>query len=73
MKKYSITLLLIVLSISLLYAQGNQIRIIMIGAHPDDCDQDGGGTAILFSNETVGTIVGFESGASNGKYHPYGI
>lgn len=25
------------------------LRIIMIGAHPDDCDQDGGGTAILFS------------------------
>lgn len=31
-------------------AQDNsKIRIIMIGAHPDDCDQDGGGTAILFS------------------------
>ena len=26
-----------------------KIRIIMIGAHPDDCDQDGGGTAILFA------------------------
>jgi LmbE family N-acetylglucosaminyl deacetylase len=24
------------------------MRIIMIGAHPDDCDQDGGGTAILW-------------------------
>lgn len=24
-------------------------RIIMIGAHPDDCDQDGGGTAIVLS------------------------
>jgi LmbE family N-acetylglucosaminyl deacetylase len=24
-------------------------RIIMIGAHPDDCDQDGGGTAILLA------------------------
>ena len=22
----------------------NKIRIIMIGAHPDDCDEDGGGT-----------------------------
>jgi LmbE family N-acetylglucosaminyl deacetylase len=31
-------------------AQDNgKIRIIMIGAHPDDCDQDAGGTAILFS------------------------
>lgn len=26
-----------------------KIRIIMIGAHPDDCDQDGGGTAILYA------------------------
>lgn len=33
------------------YSQNNdvKIRIIMIGAHPDDCDQDGGGTAILFA------------------------
>jgi LmbE family N-acetylglucosaminyl deacetylase len=30
-------------------AQSTPLRIIMIGAHPDDCDQDGGGTAILFS------------------------
>jgi len=26
------------------------LRVIMIGAHPDDCDQDGGGTAILLSS-----------------------
>jgi LmbE family N-acetylglucosaminyl deacetylase len=25
------------------------LRVIMIGAHPDDCDQDGGGTAILLA------------------------
>jgi LmbE family N-acetylglucosaminyl deacetylase len=31
-------------------AQSQQsLRIIMIGAHPDDCDQDGGGTAILLA------------------------
>lgn len=35
------------------------IRIIMIGAHPDDCDQDGGGTAILFSK--MGYAVKFVS------------
>lgn len=29
--------------------QSRPLRIIMIGAHPDDCDQDGGGTAILFA------------------------
>jgi LmbE family N-acetylglucosaminyl deacetylase len=34
---------------SSLVAQTAPLRIIMIGAHPDDCDQDGGGTAILFS------------------------
>ncbi len=26
-----------------------KVRIIMIGAHPDDCDQNGGGTAILYA------------------------
>lgn len=31
------------------YGQNDKIRVIMIGAHPDDCDQDGGGTAILFA------------------------
>lgn len=30
-------------------AQDNQIRVIMIGAHPDDCDQEAGGTAIMLS------------------------
>src|SRR5690606_41857343 len=31
------------------YGQDAPLRIIMIRAHPDDCDQDGGGTAILFA------------------------
>lgn len=35
------------------------IRIIMIGAHPDDCDLDGGGTAILFAS--MGYAVKFVS------------
>ena len=26
--------------------KASAIRVIMIGAHPDDCDQEGGGTAI---------------------------
>jgi LmbE family N-acetylglucosaminyl deacetylase len=37
----------------------NRIRVIMIGAHPDDCDQDGGGTAILFAK--MGYAVKFVS------------
>lgn len=42
------------------YAQNNgKLRIIMIGAHPDDCDQDGGGTAILFAR--LGHAVKFVS------------
>jgi LmbE family N-acetylglucosaminyl deacetylase len=41
-------------------AQNNsKLRIIMIGAHPDDCDQDGGGTAILFAK--LGHAVKFVS------------
>jgi LmbE family N-acetylglucosaminyl deacetylase len=35
------------------------LRVIMIGAHPDDCDQDGGGTAILLSK--MGHAVKFVS------------
>lgn len=37
----------------------NSIRVIMIGAHPDDCDQDGGGTAALFAS--MGHAVKFVS------------
>src|SRR5688572_31631302 len=41
------------------YSQNASLRIIMIGAHPDDCDQDGGGTAILFAK--MGHAVKFVS------------
>src|SRR6476620_150975 len=37
----------------------NKIRVIMIGAHPDDCDEDGGGTAALFAQ--MGYAVKFVS------------
>lgn len=45
---------LLLLTLSVLFTANAQnkdgkIRIIMIGAHPDDCDEDGGGTAILFA------------------------
>lgn len=42
-----------------LASDSGKIRIIMIGAHPDDCDQDGGGTAILFAQ--MGYAVKFVS------------
>lgn len=37
----------------------SKIRVIMLGAHPDDCDQDGGGTAIIFAQ--LGYAVKFVS------------
>jgi LmbE family N-acetylglucosaminyl deacetylase len=40
-------------------SQNAPLRIIMIGAHPDDCDQDGGGTAILYAK--MGHAVKFVS------------
>ena len=41
-------------------AQDNtRLRIIMIGAHPDDCDQKSGGTAIMFAK--MGYAVKFVS------------
>src|SRR5687768_8360398 len=57
MKKKFLLLLLTTLSL-IAYSQ-TPIRIIMIGAHPDDCDQDGGGTAILFAK--MGYAVKFVS------------
>lgn len=51
--------LLFLFSIAPSYGQNAALRIIMIGAHPDDCDQDGGGTAILFAK--MGYAVKFVS------------
>lgn len=55
------SLLFIVTSITTLHAQpgDSNIRIIMIGAHPDDCDYQGGGTAALFAQ--MGYAVKFVS------------
>jgi LmbE family N-acetylglucosaminyl deacetylase len=58
MIKNSILILLLLISF-LSEAQTNNLRIIMIGAHPDDCDQDGGATAILFAK--MGHAVRFVS------------
>src|SRR3954468_20521295 len=44
-----ITLLILYTSKTIYGQEKDSIRIIMIGAHPDDCDQGGGGTAILFA------------------------
>ena len=47
-KLYLIALFLIWSSPSISWAQEKPLRIIMIGAHPDDCDIKSGGTAALF-------------------------
>ena len=44
---YLLALLWIVLPMSAI-SQNKPLKIIMIGAHPDDCDIKGGGTAALF-------------------------
>jgi LmbE family N-acetylglucosaminyl deacetylase len=56
MKTFVFLFFLLIASVS--FAQ-TPLRIIMIGAHPDDCDQDGGGTAILFAK--LGHAVKFVS------------
>ncbi len=45
-----IAILLSLLSANQLIAQDQPINVIVFGAHPDDCDMDAGGTAILFAN-----------------------
>jgi LmbE family N-acetylglucosaminyl deacetylase len=61
MKKYFTLLFVLELIAGAVLAQNKPVplRIIMIGAHPDDCDQDGGGTAILFA--AMGHAVKFVS------------
>jgi len=48
MKKILLLLTAIFLAFQL-FSQSDKINVIVIGAHPDDCDGDAGGTAILFS------------------------
>jgi LmbE family N-acetylglucosaminyl deacetylase len=55
----SLVLLLMHATIDVFAQEKSQIRVIMIGAHPDDCDQDGGGTAIIFAK--MGYAVKFVS------------
>ena len=48
MKKQFLLLLFALVCIFSSRAQDNPIRVIVFGAHPDDCDLDAGGTAIKF-------------------------
>jgi len=47
-KKIIVTGLLLI-SLNLVFAQDKTINVVVIGAHPDDCDLDAGGTAIKFA------------------------
>src|SRR5690554_331795 len=44
-----INFLLLISSFCLVHAQDRPLQVIMIGAHPDDCDIKSGGTAALFA------------------------
>ena len=58
-KFFCLLILSLTLQLVILAQDDNKIRIIMIGAHPDDCDDDGGGTAALFAQ--MGYAVKFVS------------
>ena len=59
MKQFIFTCLILFSLIQATSQPNSYPRIIMIGAHPDDCDQDGGGTAALFAS--MGYAVKFVS------------
>ena len=50
MKRILIFILLLAITSGFCHAQNNPIRVIVIGAHPDDCDMDAGGTAALLAS-----------------------
>jgi LmbE family N-acetylglucosaminyl deacetylase len=49
MKKIVLFVSLVFLCLSATFSQETPLKIIMIGAHPDDCDIKSGGTAALFA------------------------
>ncbi len=48
MKKFMVTILFAVFTMGFAMAQ-NKINVVVVGAHPDDCDIRAGGTAILYA------------------------
>lgn len=48
MKKQLFLFMFVFICIAVTRAQEAPIRVIVIGAHPDDCDLSAGGTAIQF-------------------------
>jgi LmbE family N-acetylglucosaminyl deacetylase len=48
MKKTAFLIISLLFFSVFIFAQ-NKVNVVVIGAHPDDCDNDAGGTAILFA------------------------
>jgi LmbE family N-acetylglucosaminyl deacetylase len=48
MKKFLLIIFQLIVAYTLVYSQ-EPLNVIVIGAHPDDCDVDAGGTAVLFA------------------------
>jgi LmbE family N-acetylglucosaminyl deacetylase len=69
MKKLVFVILQLFLAFWLM-AQEQPLHIIVFGAHPDDCDADAGGTAILFAK--MGHLVKFVS-LTNGDAGHYAM
>lgn len=59
MLRFFLSLLILIFSLPPANAQNEAVRIIVIGAHPDDCDLDVGGTAALLAK--MGHAVKFVS------------
>ncbi len=69
MKKILLSTILVVISVCV-YAQDQPVNVIVFGAHPDDCDSDAGGTAIMFAK--MGHNVKFVS-LTNGDAGHYAM
>lgn len=70
MKQLCIRCLVLLAMILPCHAQEEPLNIVVFGAHPDDCDLDAGGTALLFSQ--MGHRVKFVS-LTNGDAGHYSI
>lgn len=66
MPKLSLFFFFVLLSLSL-SAQNSPIRVLVIGAHPDDCDEGAGGLAALYAE--AGCAVKFVSMTNGDKGH----
>jgi LmbE family N-acetylglucosaminyl deacetylase len=69
MKRVLFSLCLMLMA-AVLFAQDIPLNVIVLGAHPDDCDGDAGGTAILFAK--MGHNVKFVS-LTNGDAGHYAM